>query len=229
MLHHAGAVKLIDFGIVRSALQTHKTRTGVVKGKFSYLAPEALERGRAVDHRADLFGLGVVLHESLTGRSLFRGRDDVETMRRLKSGEIPNVKNARPDVPVAFAEVISTALRRDPETRFQSATEFLVALERAAEHAGLPTSITALRREVTALCGQPAWPLATPGDTPTAPGPGNGSKGPSTADSRLAYFLGRSVRNGAAEAAKPVPTREPTKMVEEQDIEFEEFLSHLDR
>ncbi|HKE15852.1 MAG TPA: serine/threonine-protein kinase, partial [Kofleriaceae bacterium] len=61
MVSVSGTVKLIDFGIVRSAVQTHRTASGVVKGKFSYMAPESLASGREFDHRADLFALGIVL------------------------------------------------------------------------------------------------------------------------------------------------------------------------
>jgi serine/threonine-protein kinase len=229
MLHHAGAIKLIDFGIVRSSLQTHKTRTGVVKGKFSYLAPEAFERGRTVDQRADLFGLGIVLHEALTGRSLFRGRDDSETMRRLKSGEIPDPREARDDLPDALAEVIVTALRRDPETRFQTATEFLAALERAGEQAGITTSITGLRQEVSSLCGEPEWPRV--GAAPDARDRRLGSGGDpalaklASSDDRLAYFLERSASGPDSAPGEASDEAAPGS----SDAALDELMSRLDR
>ena len=161
MMAVSGAVKLIDFGIVRSAVQTHRTASGVVKGKFSYMAPESLATGREFDHRADLFALGIVLHETLTGRSLFRGVTDNDTLRRVRSMPIPDVSRLRPDTPVGLAAVITHALERDPDKRFQTATELLNALEMVAEASHISRSVTRLRDEVLDRCGEPPFPSLT--------------------------------------------------------------------
>jgi eukaryotic-like serine/threonine-protein kinase len=158
MIAASGAVKLIDFGIVRSALQTHRTQNGVVKGKMSYIAPELLDGRGRFDRRADIFSFGAMLHESVTGRSLFRGRDDAETAERLRQLEIPDPTGLRPDVPAALSDVIFKALERHPEHRFQSATEILAALEQVAEVASVHHSVTRLREEVLSLCGRPPLP-----------------------------------------------------------------------
>jgi serine/threonine-protein kinase len=154
MITAGGAVKLIDFGIVRAAVQTHETQVGVVKGKFSYMAPEML-RGtpKSIDHRADLFALGIVLHETLTGRSLFRGKTDEDTLRRVRSLPVPSLSALRADVPASFDAVVQRALERDPARRFQSATELLHALESAAELEGIHASMTRLRDEALDRCG----------------------------------------------------------------------------
>src|SRR5690606_3081925 len=89
MIDANGSVKLIDLGIARSEMQVHQTRVGTVKGKLSYIAPEALAKRAKVDHRADLFTLGIVLHESLTTKGLFRGSDDLDTLERVRSMPIP--------------------------------------------------------------------------------------------------------------------------------------------
>lgn len=162
MLSVSGAVKLIDFGIVRSSVQTHKTESGVVKGKFSYMAPETLDGSRRFDHRADLFALGVVLHEALTGRSLFRGHDDQDTVDRVRSMRVPDLTRLRSDLPAPLASVIMRALERDPDRRFQNATEMLHSLERAAELAHLHHSMTRLRDEVLDRCGVPLLPALPP-------------------------------------------------------------------
>jgi eukaryotic-like serine/threonine-protein kinase len=162
MLSVSGAVKLIDFGIVRSSVQTHKTESGVVKGKFAYMAPETLDSSRHFDHRADLFALGVVMHEALTGRSLFRGHDDQDTVERVRSMRVPDLTRLRSDVPAPLSAVIMHALERDPDQRFQSATEMLHALERAAEMSGIHHSMTRLRDEVLDRCGVPLLPALPP-------------------------------------------------------------------
>ncbi|HEU5058551.1 MAG TPA: serine/threonine-protein kinase [Kofleriaceae bacterium] len=219
MLSVSGAVKLIDFGIVRSSMQTHRTESGVVKGKFSYMAPETLDGDRRFDHRADLFALGVVLHEALTGRSLFRGHDDQDTVERIRSMRLPDLTRLRSDVPASLASVILHALERDPDRRFQTATEMLHALERAAEISNIHHSMTRLRDEVLDRCGVPLLPalppeiramltevparaetsLEEPGfdapeppsDQPTAPLDGE-PDGPRSQDPTLDYFLRQS-------------------------------------
>ena len=162
MLSISGAVKLIDFGIVRSAVQTHRTESGVVKGKFSYMAPEALDGVTRLDHRADIFSLGIVLHETLTGRSLFRGETDHETLERVRTLPIPDLCRLRADVPQPLAEVVERALERDPARRYQSATDVLHALEEVAERCHIHHSMTRLRDEVLDRCGVPRLPALPP-------------------------------------------------------------------
>jgi serine/threonine protein kinase len=164
MISVSGGVKLIDFGIVRSAVQTHRTASGVVKGKFSYMAPESLASAREFDHRADLFALGIVLHETLTGRSLFRGVTDNDTLRRVRTMPVPEVTRLRPDVPPGLTAVIARALERDPDRRFQTATDFLQALEQVSEQAHIHRSVTRLRDEVLERCGDPPLPALTDGE-----------------------------------------------------------------
>lgn len=159
MIAESGTVKLIDFGIVRAALQTHRTQHGVVKGKFAYMAPEALDGKGNLDQRADLFALGIVLHESLTGRALFRGTTDHDTLDRIRHMEIPDLRRLRPDLPDAVAEVFHRALCRNPAERFQSAGQMLRALETAAESCHIHLSMTKLRDEVVARCGFPDPPI----------------------------------------------------------------------
>lgn len=158
MISAAGSVKLIDFGIVRSTMQTHRTQAGVVKGKFAYLAPETvIHRGR-IDQRADLFALGICLYETLTGRPLFRGTTDKDTLARLRNLKVPLLTEKRSDVPLVLAEVVKTALMRQPDERFQTATEFLSSLENAVETAQIFHSTTRLRDETIAICGDPKLP-----------------------------------------------------------------------
>ena len=88
------ATKVLDFGIAKAASQLHQTRTGTIKGKFAYLAPEQI-RGEAIDRRVDVFALGIVLHELLTLRPLFRGVNDAETLNRVLTLEVPPPERVR--------------------------------------------------------------------------------------------------------------------------------------
>jgi serine/threonine protein kinase len=115
-------LKVVDFGIACAAHQTHRTRTGILKGKFGYIAPELL-RGEKVDRRADVWGLGIVAWELLTGRRLFRRRSDVETLDAVANGSIVAPSAVRTSLPSAFDAVILRALARDRSKRFATAAD----------------------------------------------------------------------------------------------------------
>jgi hypothetical protein len=117
-----GTVKIVDFGIARAveALRASVTDAGMVKGKMSYVAPELLE-GKTADARSDVFSLGVVLHELLSGRQLFVGENDLDTLHLVKNMEIPPPSARNPGVKRALDAVVMRALERDPERRYPSA------------------------------------------------------------------------------------------------------------
>jgi len=122
----AGLVKLIDFGIAKASGAGLQTMSGTLKGKFAYMAPEYIA-GR-LDARADLFAVGVIAHELLTNRPLFSGRDDIDTLTRVRDMRIdpPSAKN--PNVPPEIDDIVMTALARDPDRRWQHATALRSAL-----------------------------------------------------------------------------------------------------
>ena len=124
MLLRSGGVKLLDFGVAKAALETQSqgTRDGVVKGKLCYLSPEQIQK-KATDARVDIFALGVVLWEALTGRRLFRARNDYETLVNVQEREIPPPSTLRPEIPAALDQVALKALQRDPDRRYQRAGE----------------------------------------------------------------------------------------------------------
>lgn len=173
-----GVVKLIDLGVARTAYQSHQTEAGVIKGKYAYIAPEVLDRNRTIDQRADVFSLGVVMHEMLTGQPLFHGASDLATTERVKAAPIPNPAALRPEIAPEIAEVVLTALARDPDRRWPSAASLVDALERAAETAGAWPWQGRLAREVAALIGTPRLPMLVGGAVhwregapPTPPAP----------------------------------------------------------
>ena len=129
MISFDGAVKLLDFGIAKAMSQSSRTRTGQLKGKLGYMAPEQCMQ-IDVDARTDVFALGIVLYECLTGRPLFKGDSEINTMRNvLEHEQAPSVRKRRPDVPAALDEVVRRALAPKPRERYQSAGEMQRALE----------------------------------------------------------------------------------------------------
>jgi eukaryotic-like serine/threonine-protein kinase len=123
-----GAVKLLDFGIAKNALQDGRTRTGLLKGKVSYMAPEQA-RGDELDRRADLWSLGVVLWEAVTGTRLFRGPNEAATLNMTLTDEVAPPSQRRPDLPPELEAILMRALSRDPAQRYASAAEMRDELE----------------------------------------------------------------------------------------------------
>lgn len=158
-----GVVKLIDLGVARTTFQAHQTQAGVIKGKYAYISPEQLDRHRTLDQRADLFSLGVVMHELLTGQPLFHGASDLATTERVKAFPIPNPAAVRPDISAEISDVVLTALARDPDQRWPSAAAMIDALERAAEASATWPWQGRLAREVSSLVGTPRLPMLVSG------------------------------------------------------------------
>src|SRR5262245_60822475 len=123
LLSKTGEVKLVDFGLAKATSQLETTDPGVVKGKFSYLSPEAAS-GIEVDHRADLFAVGILLWELLTGKRLFYGETDYQTVELVRQAKIPAVMPLNSDVDADLEAVVRRALARDPRDRFQHAADF---------------------------------------------------------------------------------------------------------
>jgi serine/threonine-protein kinase len=126
-----GRVKVTDFGIAKAAGTDDLTRTGTVIGTARYLAPEQVN-GESVDARADVYALGLVLYEMLTGKPPFGGDTDVATaVARLTSAPQP-LRSVRPDVTPAVEDVVARTLARDPDYRYSSAQAFREALTGSA-------------------------------------------------------------------------------------------------
>ena len=132
---YAGEVKVLDFGIAKAASSTEDTETGVVKGKATYMAPEQA-RGGAVDRRADVFAVGVMLWQAVTRQRLWGAQSDLEIFVRLRAGEVPSLRTAGVDVPSALAAICERALAVSPEDRYATAAEMQAAIEAYLEDVG---------------------------------------------------------------------------------------------
>jgi len=130
MCLRTGGVKLLDFGIAKTvdASGIESTEKGEFRGKLAYMAPERV-RDQPFDARSDIYSLGVVLWELLTGRRLFRGATDVETFKNVLEMEVRAPSALRPEVPASLDAVVARALARDPDERFGTAQAMLDALE----------------------------------------------------------------------------------------------------
>jgi serine/threonine-protein kinase len=123
-----GVVKLTDFGLARARDRVYSlTAPGTVKGKLSYLAPE-VSWGKAATPQSDIFTMGAVMFEALSGVRLFEGRSDLEIFKKIRNCEIPPLAVVRGDVPQAMIAVIERALAKEPDQRYGSAQQFAYAL-----------------------------------------------------------------------------------------------------
>ena len=121
-LTFGGGVKIVDFGIAQARRRIRATATGALKGKLAYMAPEHASGG-TVDRRADVWGLGVVLWEMLTGTRLFKKTNEMATILAVRSMPIPRVSAIAPSVPAELDRIVARALCRDPDDRYPTARE----------------------------------------------------------------------------------------------------------
>ncbi len=122
LVSRRGHVKLTDFGIARAAERHQKTEAGTLKGKFSYMSPEQV-LGQVVDARSDLFAVGTVLSEMLTGRHLFTAQSDLDLLLMVRDVKLERLDKHGADLPGDLREILLGALTRDPDDRYQSAGE----------------------------------------------------------------------------------------------------------
>ena len=123
-------VKIMDFGIARMRASDHKTSTGLVLGTPKYMSPEQVA-GSPVDHRSDIFSLGVVLYEMLTHTKLFSGEDTPQIFHNVVNFQPPAPSRVNPEVPPMLDFVVERALKKDPAVRYQDAFELASDLHSA--------------------------------------------------------------------------------------------------
>jgi serine/threonine protein kinase len=163
MVGYDGAVKVVDFGIATTTIASVHTCPGVVRGKASYMSPEQC-LGDRVDHRSDVFALGVVLYELTTGARCFHGKTDFDRMLAVVRGEYVPPSELVANYPGALEQVIRRALASDPDRRLASAAALIEVLERVAVDQGWATGPGAIARAMRGLFGDVPEPWTSPGD-----------------------------------------------------------------
>ena len=127
LLSYEGDVKIADFGIAKAEIGVYDTKDGVLKGKFEYMSPEQAS-GTRVSARSDIFAAGIILHEMLTGRRLFKTDSDLKTLEKVKTVDIKAPSEVNPAVPVRLDQIVMRALQQDPDNRYEDAKSFQQAL-----------------------------------------------------------------------------------------------------
>jgi serine/threonine protein kinase len=157
MIGYDGAVKLLDFGIAKATARSVETQSGIIKGKFAYMAPEQC-RGRDVDRRSDVFSLGIILYEISTQHRCFRADSDFDTMHRIVTGDVVRPSRLIPGYPPALEAIVMKALAVDPAQRYQSAGLLLEAIESFAISSRMAMSTMALGRFMRDMFGDVGEP-----------------------------------------------------------------------
>lgn len=129
LLGYDGSVRITDFGVAKAKDRASHTEPGMLKGRLAYMAPEHVRVTAPPDRRVDVFSLGAVLWESLAGRRLFRGKNDLETTERLLRAPIPKPSSMRSDVSPELDAIVMKALERHPDARYSTTLELARALE----------------------------------------------------------------------------------------------------
>ncbi|MCA9686688.1 MAG: serine/threonine protein kinase, partial [Myxococcales bacterium] len=129
LISYEGDIKLCDFGIVKAVAKASKTQMGALKGKLQYMSPEQAW-GRVVDARSDIFSLGAVLFEMLTGRRLFAGESEISVLESVRDCRIESPRSLNPAIPDGVDKVVMKALAGEPDDRYQTAGEMQKDLER---------------------------------------------------------------------------------------------------
>lgn len=155
-----GGVKIVDFGVARASQRSAQTQTGALKGKVGYMSPEQC-RGLELDHRSDLFSLGVVLYALTTGQRPFRGGSDSNDLAAMFQvvNEAPRPPSELiEDYPAELERIVLKALEKSPDDRYASARAMLADIEDFAAHERMATSTSALAGFMEDLYGRPPEP-----------------------------------------------------------------------
>ena len=149
LVTYDGVPKLIDFGIAKAKNRLVQTQVGIIKGKFAYMAPEQATGGN-LDHRTDIFALGVVLYELVTGYHAFKASSDISTLQRIAKAEYAPPQELQPSVPNDLVDIIKKALARHAHQRYSSAAAMASELDDfvARDSTFKPSSLASYMRKL---------------------------------------------------------------------------------
>ncbi|WNG50066.1 protein kinase [Archangium minus] len=161
LLSRQGSVKVVDFGIAKAAGQSHRTQSGVIKGKLAYMPPEQV-RAKALDRRVDVYALGVVLYELLTARKPFDVDTDVGLMQAILFDPLVPATQYRPDLSQALLRILDKALAKDREQRYPDCLALQSDLEDFILSAGKPVKTQHVAQFIAQLSSGTDNPQPTP-------------------------------------------------------------------
>jgi TonB family protein len=166
LISDEGVVKLCDFGIAKAASKASHTRAGALKGKLQYMSPEQAW-GKDIDHRSDIFSLGLVLFEMLTGEKLFSGDSEMSILEQVRNPKVEGPSRYNPDVTSEIEQIVLRALETDCEKRYQYAQELQRDMEKSLRRKGWSPSSSDVARFMRELSsGRKISPIVA-GDTST--------------------------------------------------------------
>lgn len=144
-----GQVKIIDFGIARATSHNTVTTVGSLKGKIAYMSPEQAS-GKEIDHRSDIFSVGIILYELVTGRHLYTAEDSGQQLALAADGRFVPARELNASLPPLLYDILDKALAREPDDRYQTTGELWADLERCAKE----TEAFATARELALFMAQ---------------------------------------------------------------------------
>jgi serine/threonine protein kinase len=152
ILSFAGGVKLVDFGIAKAASQLakHKTRVGVLKGKYAYMSPEQI-RGQEIDGRSDIFAMGILLYEVLCGVRPFSHESSMQTIRAIVEDRHADPRQYNSEIPNSLVNIINRALSKEPRDRYDNAQTMQIELEEVVRTQPTRTNTVETVRWLTSL------------------------------------------------------------------------------
>jgi len=153
LISYQGEIKLADFGIAKNAYRLYESNQGIRKGKYEYMSPEQAEN-KTVDHRSDIFCVGILLFELLTGRRLFKSKSDIDALEKIRSGQIPLASSLNSRISTRLTQIIHTALQPNPALRFQSAEQMRKAIYTVLQPQTLVGVQRSLQKQLTSLFAQ---------------------------------------------------------------------------
>jgi serine/threonine-protein kinase len=172
LVSRQGAVKVVDFGIAKAANQSHKTQAGMMKGKVSYMPPEQLQVQR-LDRRVDVYALGVVLYELLTGHKPFEAATEVSIMQAVLHEPFVPATSRRPDLPKPLVQILDKAMAKAREQRYPDCRALQADLERYILSTGEPMGPWQLAQFIAQVTGEGSAKAESPSKLRPAPGTGS--------------------------------------------------------
>jgi eukaryotic-like serine/threonine-protein kinase len=226
LVSRQGAVKVVDFGIAKAAGQSHKTQSGVIKGKLAYMPPEQV-RAKTLDRRVDVYALGVVLYELLTRHKPFESGSDAGIMQAiLFEPQIPALQH-RPDLPEALQHILDRALHKDREQRYPDCLALAADLEEFILSVGKPVTTQQIVQLIAQVTPSTDTPVPTPHSGSARGFSGSGPRAsatPTHTPAPVASGVGTGARSGPRSAhlsrpgdmAAPVEAEAPESTSQEE-------------